>query len=134
MGPDWESCDEKTVRRDAASLVVVNLVGAPEEQVRTRLGEPDDVVSPGATTSDAVGSVLFRVDADLRYYRLLPHTCLSVSTKAGRVAEISWWRGPATCMPRSNCSERSNRPFGWPDMNGSYRSQGASAGRSTPER
>ena len=91
MGPDWESWDQETVRREVASLAMGDLVGVPEVEVRARFGEPDNVVRPGGETSDLAGNVLFRADADLRYYRLLPHTCLSISTAAGRVAEISWW-------------------------------------------
>jgi len=119
MGPDWESWDQETVRREVASLVMGDLVGVPEVEVRARFGEPDDVVRPGGETSDPAGNVLFRADADLRYYRLLPHTCLSISTAAGRVAEISWWpkwkrcpegspARPATYMPRSSSNGRSN--------------------------
>ena len=91
MEADWESWDWETVRREIDSLLVADLVGLSDVEVTTRFGEPDDVVRPGGEKIDAAGKVLFRADADLRYYRLLPHTCLSISTSGGRVAEISWW-------------------------------------------
>ena len=91
MGPEWESWDQETVRREVDSLVLPDLVGVTEVEIRARFGEPDDVVRPGDETSDPAGNVLFRADADLRYCRLLPHTCLSISITAGRVADIGSW-------------------------------------------
>jgi hypothetical protein len=80
MDSGWEYWDRGTEEREIASLSIAELVGLPETEVRARFGEPDDIVRPGGETSDAASTVLFRADADLRYYRLLPHTCLSVST------------------------------------------------------
>src|SRR5437016_916086 len=48
-------------------------------------------VSTEAEKADASGRVLFRADADLCYYRLLPHTCLSISLSGGRAATMSLW-------------------------------------------
>ena len=77
MDPDWESWDWDTVHREIASLPLSDVLGLDEADVRARFGEPDDVVTPGSEEQDASGKVMFQADADLRYYRLLPHTCIN---------------------------------------------------------
>ena len=101
MESDWESWDWTTVRREIDSLPTSEVVGLPEAEVRARFGEPDDVVVPGLEEADAAGNVLFRADTDLRYYRLLPHTCLSIAVLRGRVARMSWWPKWRRCPPGS---------------------------------
>ena len=101
METDWEAWDWHTVGREIGSLALSDLVGLAEIDLRARFGEPDDVVVPGGEDTDAAGNVLFRADADLRYYRLLPHTCLSISLSGGRAAGISWWPKWKRCPPQS---------------------------------
>jgi|SRR6516165_6663628 len=101
MEAGWESWDWETVHSEVDSLGLGDLVGSPEVEVRERFGEPDDVARPGSETSDAAGHVVFRADADLSYYRLLPHTCLTISIAHGQVAQLSWWPKWKRCPPGS---------------------------------
>jgi hypothetical protein len=91
MDLDWESWDWDTVHREIASLPLSDVIGLDETDVRGRFGEPDDVVIPGSEETDASGNLLFQADSDLRYYRLLPHTCLNISVSRGRAAKMSLW-------------------------------------------
>jgi len=101
MESDWESWDCETVHREIDSLLVADAIGLPEVEVRARFGEPDEVVHPGSEKTDAAGKLVFRADTDLSYSRLLPHTCVTISTLSGRVAQISWWPKWRRCPPGS---------------------------------
>jgi hypothetical protein len=89
------------VHREIGSFALGDLVGSSEVEVRARFGEPDDVARPGGETSDAAGQVVFLADADLSYYGLLPHTCLTISIVRGHVAQLSWWPKWKRCPPGS---------------------------------
>ena len=102
MEADWESWDWDTVHREIDSLPTSDVIGLLEADVRSRFGEPDDVITPGCEESDGARNVLFRADADLRYYRLLAHTCLSISVAEGRAARMSWWPKWKRCPPGSS--------------------------------
>ena len=91
MDSDWESWDWDTVHTEVDSLGLSDVIGLDEADVRARFGEPDDMAFPGSEKANASGRLLFRADADLRYYRLLPHTCLSISVSAGRAVTMSLW-------------------------------------------
>jgi len=101
MNSHWESWDWDTVHGEVESLRLSEVEGLAEADVRDRFGEPDQVVSPGTEKADASGNVLFRADADLCYYRLLPHTCLSISMSGGRAATMSLWPKWKRCPAES---------------------------------
>jgi hypothetical protein len=102
MNSAWESWDWDTVHREIDSLRLSDVIGLAEAAVRVRFGEPDDVVSPGTENADASGTVLFRADEDLCYYRLLPHTCSSISVSGGRVVTMSLWPKWKRCPAESS--------------------------------
>jgi hypothetical protein len=102
MNFGWESWDWDTVHGEIESLWLSDVIGLAEADVRARFGEPDDVVSPGTEKADASGAALFRADADLCYYRLLRHTCLSISVSGGRAVTMSLWPKWKRCPAESS--------------------------------
>ena len=99
MEAGWQSWNWDTVHREIDSLPTLDVIGLLEADVRGRFGE--HVVTPGSEEANEAGSVLFRAEADLRYYRLLPRTCLSTSVAEGRAARLSWWPKWKRCPPGS---------------------------------
>ena len=145
MNSAWESWDWDTVHREIDSLRLSDVIGLAEAAVRVRFGEPDDVVSPGTESADASGTVLFRADEDLCYYRLLPHTCFSISVSGGRVVTMSYGQSGSDVRPsrtacwghgtrRRSVEKRSNRPLERAGMSARRPGQRSSAGRSAPSR
>ena len=65
------------------------LNGKTETELRSRLGEPDQE-APGGEGWNAAGNLLYRADASLRYFSLLPHTCVHVEITDGLVTGIGY--------------------------------------------
>jgi hypothetical protein len=94
---DMEPWDRGTVEGEIAAFQANgSLDGLTEQEVRQRFGEPDDVM-PGLSSQSPDGQVLFEAEKDLRYFGLLPHTCVNISFVAGRVGHVGYWAKWRTC-------------------------------------
>jgi hypothetical protein len=87
-----EPWDRSTVESEIALFRARGeLKGLIEDEIRRLFGEPDLVMTPGVQETSPDGKVIFAADKDLRYFQLLPHTCVNISVLDGRVGRVGYW-------------------------------------------
>lgn len=88
---EWENWPWEVVEPeiDDFKSTAQGLIGMAETDLRSILGVPDQEF-PGSEGWDAAGNLLYRTDYSLRYFSLLPHTCVHVEITDHLVTSIGY--------------------------------------------